>query len=185
MVKKVSRETKSTKKLPSIQLFLDVSSSNSGVVILLNENQVLLDNLNLSKIKKPPCMKQEDFQKVKMGIMKEYFDKLKREYTITSVYMEGIYIQPKFLKSSTMLLKIHGFLMGYFLDTPQYFVPPAVIKKTITGKGNANKEEIRGVMEDYYGITFSDSDISDAFALMLSQLGYQDYEISQKQGGNN
>lgn len=185
MIKKVSRETKSIKKLPSIQLFLDVSSTNTGVVILLDKNQVLLDNLNLSKIKKPPCMNQEAFQKIKIGMMRDYLDELKKEYTITSVYMEGIYIQPKFLNSSTMLLKIHGFLMGYFLDTPQYFVPPSVIKKTITGRGNAKKEEVRGVLEDYYEITFPDDDISDAFALMLTLKEYQDYKISLRRGGYN
>lgn len=166
MVKNVSRETKFIKN--QVQLFLDVSSSRTGVIIYDKEKgDLLMDDINLKNIKKPPCMNQVDYEKIKMGLIKEYFDELKKEYEIKSVVMEGIFIQSKFLKSSTMLLKIHGFLMGYFIDTPQYFIPPTVIKKTITGKGNAKKDEVRICLERKYGVEFENEDISDAFALLV------------------
>lgn len=130
MTKNVSRETKFLKKKPSIQLFLDASTSNTGVVIYEEKSKrILLDDINLSKIKKPLQMKPEDFEKLKFGCIKNYLDTLKNQYFITGVYMEGIFIYPKRLKSSQTLLKLHGFLMSYFIDTPQYFLSPSVIKK--------------------------------------------------------
>ena len=183
MPKNVSRETKSLKKPPSIQLFLDVSSTNTGVVILKENNDVLLDNINLQQLSKPSCMKREDYEKIKIGVIKEYLDTLKKSYKIDRVYMEGIFIQPKFLKSSQMLLKLHGFLMGYFLDTHQYFISPSSIKKKITGKGNAKKEDVKRVIEEYYGVHFDNEDISDAFAIMICELGYQDFKIKEEKYG--
>lgn len=181
MVKKVSRETKLTKKLPKIRLFLDVSSSNTGVVIFNEKTKkVSLDSINLKELKKPQQMELVDFQKIKIGLIKEYFDKLKQRYIIESVYLEGIFIQPKFLKSSEILLKLHGFLMGYFIDTPQYFLSPSSIKKEITGKGNAKKEEVRMKLEEIYGDIFKNDDISDAFALFICFNGIKEYIIKEE-----
>lgn len=167
MVKNVSRETKSIKNLPIIQLFLDASSSNTGVIIYeVESGRVLMDNINLTKIKRPPQMSREDFEKIKFGCIKNYLDTLKNHYKISEVFLEGIFIAPKRNKSSQILLKLHGFLMGYFLDTPQHFLAPAVIKKTVTGKGNASKEVVRESLEKKYGKIFPNHDISDAFALL-------------------
>ena len=169
MTKNVSRETKFLKKKPSIQLFLEASTSNTGVVIYEEKSKrILLDDINLSKIKKPLQMKPEDFEKLKFGCIKNYLDTLKNQYFITGVYMEGIFIYPKRLKSSQTLLKLHGFLMSYFIDTPQYFLSPSVIKKNITGDGHAKKETVREILGLKYGYIFPNEDISDAFALFAS-----------------
>ena len=86
MTKNVSRETKFLKKKPSIQLFLDASTSNTGVVIYEEKSKrILLDDINLSKIKKPLQMKPEDFEKLKFGCIKNYLDTLKNQYFITGV----------------------------------------------------------------------------------------------------
>ena len=178
-MKKVSHETIYDKK--HIQLFLDISSTNSGVVIYREESQeVLLDSINLKNLHKLPQMKQVDFEKVKIGCIKNYLDALKSLYEIDVVYIEGIFIHPAFRKSSEVLLKIHGFLMGYFLDTPCMYIPPANIKKAITGKGNADKCKVKDVLEKYYQYEFENNDESDAFALLVTTHGWNNYII---QGG--
>ena len=58
--------------------------------------------------------------------------------------------------------------MSYFIDTPQYFLSPSVIKKNITGDGHAKKETVREILGLKYGYIFPNEDISDAFALFAS-----------------
>lgn len=180
-LKKVSRETKSIKKLPSIQLFLDVSSTNTGVAILLEDGRVMMDSINLKRFQRPPCMSLTDYEKVKIGVIKEYLDKLEEEYRIDLVCVEGIFIRPGYNQSSQILLKLHGFLMGYFLDTPFISIPPSNIKKAIAGKGNAKKEEVRGRLEEVYQYHFRSDDESDAMALLVTYKGHSQYQIEQKE----
>ena len=182
MTKKVSRETKLYK--PHINLYLDPSSTNTGVAILKEGTlDVVLDSINLSKLQKPLDISQVDYEKIKFGCIKNYLDKLQEIYEIDLVFMEGIFIQPKFLKSSEVLLKLHGFLIGYFIDKKQYYQPPSIIKKMIAGKGNANKEEVKRVLEEHYHYKFKNSDESDAFALLVSDKGFLEFRLQNKEGG--
>lgn len=189
MTKNVSRETKflppfKNKSKPVIQLFLDISSKNSGVVIYREDIQeVLLDSINLQKLLKPTSMSIVDFEKVKIGCIKNYLDDLKKEYEICQVYLEGIFIQPKFLRSSQILLKIHGFIAGYFIDTKVNYLTPSEIKKNITGKGNSNKDEVKAKIEERYRYLFKNNDESDAFALLISQKGWRNYIIKERNKG--
>lgn len=180
-LKKVSRETKLSKKLPKIQLFLDVSSTNTGVAILLEDGRVLMDSINLKKFQKPPCMSIVDYEKIKIGVIKEYLENLKEEYMIYLVCVEGIFVQPKFHQSSQILLKLHGFLMGYFLDIPFYSIPPSTVKKHITGSGNAKKEEVRRILEERYNYEFQNEDESDAMAVLEAFTQKNNYRVEKKE----
>lgn len=125
---------------------------------------------------KPANMPIVDFQKTKIGLIKQELDSLLKSYTVDKVYLEGIFVQPKFLNSSEFLLKIHGFLMGYFMDVRMYFIAPKVIKKIITGSGNGNKEDVQKVLKEVYDIeSFPDSDHSDAFALCVYQNNWEQF----------
>lgn len=175
MLKEISENVScETISLPKINLYLDISSSNTGVIIdEIESGRLIMDNIDLTYLKKPAIMNQVDYEKIKIALMKEYFDTLKISYKIQKVWCEGIFIQPKFLKSSQMLIKIHGFIMSYFLDTETMFIPPKVIKKDISGNGNANKETIKSILEQKYQITIPNNDISDALALYTCVNGYQ------------
>lgn len=162
-----------------IELYLDVSSVNTGVCILdVNTREVILTSINLKSLSKPANMPIVDFQKTKIGLIKQELDSLLKGYIVDKVYLEGIFVQPKFLNSSEFLLKIHGFLMGYFMDVRMYFIAPKVIKKMITGSGNGNKEEVQKALKKVYDIeSFPDSDHSDAFALCVYQNNWEQFPI--------
>lgn len=103
----------------------------------------------------------------KFILIKEMLDDFTTSFSPDfSLYIEGIFIKPAFLHSSEMLLKLHGFLILYFIKHKIHFVPPTIIKKAITGKGNSSKEDVRKKLEEKYHIVFQNNDQSDAFALM-------------------
>lgn len=160
---------------------MDVSSTNTGVAILLEDGRVLMDSINLKRFQKPSCMSIVDYEKVKIGVIKEYLENLKEEYMISLVCVEGIFVQPKFHQSSQILLKLHGFLMGYFLNIPFYSIPPSIIKKYITGNGNATKEEVRRILEERYKHEFKNEDESDAMALLETFKEQNNFKIKQKE----
>lgn len=140
-----------------------------------------MDSINLKRFQKPSCMTITDYEKIKFGVIKDYLDDLKREYRIDLVCVEGIFVHPGYNQSSQTLLKLHGFLMGYFLDVPFISIPPSVVKKTITGKGNSKKEEVRRILEESYNFQFKNDDESDAMALLVAYKGKQKYTIEQKE----
>ena len=172
--------------MKNINLYLDISSSNTGICIEdTDKNTLTLTNINLQSLSKPPQMPLVDYHKIKLGIIKEEFDRLLKPYNIHSIYMEGIFIQPKFLKSSEILIKLHGFLIGYFMDKKVYYISPSEIKKAVTGKGNANKKDVIRCLEGFYGLSISDDNISDALAICVAHNGwkkYKDITILQKGG---
>lgn len=140
-----------------------------------------MDSINLKRFQKPSCMSIVDYEKVKIGVIKEYLDYLKEEYMISLVCVEGIFVQPKFHQSSQILLKLHGFLMGYFLDIPFYSIPPSTVKKHITGSGNAKKGEVRRILEERYNYKFINEDESDAMAVLEAFTQKCDYKLEQKE----
>lgn len=140
-----------------------------------------MDSINLKRFQKPSCMSITDYEKIKFGVIREYLDDLKKEYRIDLVCVEGIFVHPGYNQSSQTLLKLHGFLMGYFLDVPFASIPPSVIKKIITGKGNAKKEEVRRILEESFNFQFKNDDESDAMALLVAYKGKQKYTIEQKE----
>jgi Holliday junction resolvasome RuvABC endonuclease subunit len=51
-------------------------------------------------------------------------------------------------------------------------VPPTILKKFITGKGNAKKEDIKLALYKKYQKEFKNSDEADAYALTMFGLKY-------------
>lgn len=61
------------------------------------------------------------------------------------------------------------------LDLSWVEVPPTVLKKWTTGKGNASKDQMALAVRDRWGFTSHSHDIVDAFALaQMAQLGWDD-----------
>lgn len=161
---------------PTINLYLDVSSTNTGVCIENPlQNSIKLSNIHFKNLSKPSQMPIVDFQKLKIGLIKEELDRILKKYNVQTVYIEGIFINAKFLNSSETLLKIHGFLMGYFLDIPVYYIPPRMIKKFITNSGNGTKEDVMGILNEFYDIDLSDDNQADALALCVYQNNWKKY----------
>ena len=98
------------------------------------------------------------------------------EYAFSSiVFIEG-YSFGSFSKSSSMskLIELGG-IIKYDLDNrdiPFVIVPPTVLKKFITGKGNAKKEDVKLGVYKKFGREFKTSDEADAFALVVLGIKY-------------
>lgn len=164
-------------RIEPINLYLDVSSTNTGICIEnTSQNTIKLLNIYLKNLSKPSQMPLVDFQKLKIGLIKEELDRILKKYNVQKVYIEGIFIKAKFLNSSETLLKIHGFLMGYFLDIPVYYTPPRVIKKFITNNGDGTKEDIIRKLNEVYYIDLKDDNQADAFALCVYQNNWKKYK---------
>ena len=93
----------------------------------------------------------------------------------TSLYIIEGYSFGSFMKSSSLsnLMELGG-IIKYELSlkgAPFYVVPPTVLKKFITGKGNAKKEDMKLALYKKYEFEFETSDEADAFALSILGAG--------------
>jgi len=148
--------------------FIDASTANTGITMLRDDKKkVIITDLNFSKCNKyDKDLHKAEKHVEKLKQIKEMLDEFVKKYPPTeTIYMEGIFVQRTFLNSSEVLLKFHGFLIMYFIEHEFKYLPPKTIKKEITGKGNATKEEVREVLEEKYQIKFKNYDESDSFAI--------------------
>lgn len=149
--------------------FLDLSSSNTGVIILNNNNlKTYLTSWDFSKIKTDTTQTKTQKQTQKLQRIAEFLQEIKTLYPADKIYLEGIFVQPHFLNSSEILLKLHGIVVGIFCDAEIIYIAPSVIKKTITGKGNASKQQVQKNLENTTKTLFKNSDEADALALMYT-----------------
>ena len=148
--------------------FIDASTSRTGIVLLRDDRKkVIITDLDFSRIPSKRNSDKITNQINKFRKIKQELDKFTKKYPpAEDIYIEGIFVKPAFLNSSEVLIKFHGFLILYFIEHNLIYYPPRSIKKKLTGNGNAKKEDVRKMLEEKYGIEFSNDDQSDAFAVM-------------------
>lgn len=157
--------------------YIDASTTRSGIVLEekneLNKkhSNLIITDLDFHKFKNSdPNMTHVERQVEKFRFIHDCLDRFTKEYPpADQIVLEGIYINPARLNSTSVLLKLHGFLMDYFIDKELIFIPPASIKKAITGSGNAKKELVQQTLAECFNIQFKNFDQSDAFALYLTE----------------
>lgn len=72
----------------------------------------------------------------------------------------------KFNASTQAIFKTVGVLQYLYCDVEQIFLPPATVKKIITGRGNAKKEEVKDIMLlTYPNLIFKNLDESDSLSV--------------------
>ena len=151
--------------------YIDASTTRMGIVLEDIENhELIITDLNFSKFH---CKKDEPHMKRQIEKFRYISDRLnefiEKWPTGEKIVLEGIFLNSFHKNSSEILLKLHGFLINKFLDKELVFIPPAHIKKTITGKGNAKKEEVLlNIQKQAGSIEFYNNDQSDAFAVFLT-----------------
>ena len=158
--------------------YIDASTTRSGIVLEekdeLNENNsnLIITDLDFHKFKNLYTdMTHVERQVEKFRFIHDCLDRFTKEYPpADQIVLEGIYINPARLNSTSVLLKLHGFMIDYFIDKELVFSPPASIKKAVTGIGNAKKELVQKTIRDCFDhIPFQNFDQSDAFALYLTE----------------
>lgn len=108
----------------------------------------------------------------------QILEEIKKEITGADRYIffiEG-YSFGSFPRSSSMsyLLELGGVVKFYLSNSLFEFVsvPPTLLKKFITGKGNAKKEDMKLHTYKKYGEEFKTSDATDAFGLAAMGCAY-------------
>lgn len=151
--------------------YIDASTTRMGIVLEDKEDQILfITDLPFTKFK---YNKDESHMKKQVDKFRYISDRLNdfiEKWPMgDKIVLEGIFLNPSRRNSSEVLLKLHGFLMHKFLDKELFYISPAHIKKTITGKGNASKDQVLDrILKLNDHIQFYNNDQSDAFAIFLT-----------------
>lgn len=93
---------------------------------------------------------QQDPFIIKMRYVRNELQKMLAMFPPEHIYIEGSFVQPKFLHSSAITLKLHGFLVAELMDYGITYIPPKKIKKLVTDSGNASKELVQEALVEKY-----------------------------------
>ena len=103
-----------------------------------------------ARVRKEANQTQQDPFIIKMRYVRSELQKMLAMFPPEHVYIEGSFVQPKFLHSSAITLKLHGFLVAELMDYGITYIPPKKIKKLVTDSGNASKELVQEALVEKY-----------------------------------
>ena len=103
-----------------------------------------------ARVRKEADQTQQDSFIIKMRYVRSELQKILATFPPEHIYIEGSFVQPKFLHSSAITLKLHGFLVAELMDYGITYIPPKKIKKLVTDSGNASKELVQEALVEKY-----------------------------------
>ena len=103
-----------------------------------------------ARVRKEADQTQQDPFIIKMRYVRSELQKMLAMFPPEHIYIEGSFVQPKFLHSSAITLKLHGFLVAELMDYGITYIPPKKIKKLVTDSGNASKELVQETLVEKY-----------------------------------
>lgn len=103
-----------------------------------------------ARVRKEVNQTQQDPFIIKMRYVRSELQKMLAMFPPEHIYIEGSFVQPKFLHSSAITLKLHGFLVAELMDYGITYIPPKKIKKLVTDSGNASKELVQETLVEKY-----------------------------------
>lgn len=103
-----------------------------------------------ARVRKEADQTQQDPFIIKMRYVRAELQKMLAMFPPEHIYIEGSFVQPKFLHSSAITLKLHGFLVAELMDYGITYIPPKKIKKLVTDSGNASKELVQEALVEKY-----------------------------------
>jgi len=141
---------------------LDLSLAGTGLVVLNQDSEIIEQKLISTKPNK------EDYQHTEKRLLTilEEIKFIPNIVKLKKLNIEGLAFGARG-QSMLELAALHYFIRIYMYQhsVPYEIVPPTVLKKHITGKGNCKKELMLLKIFKKYGIEFEDNNIADAFAL--------------------
>lgn len=149
-----------------IILGIDPGINTTGYALLgIFDNECrLLDKGFIS----PP--KNKDFS-YRLLFLYEAMQDILQTHRPTTVVVEDIYSHVRFPYTAVLMGHARGVIFLAIEKTSAIIktIPPSKVKKAISGKGNASKEQIRGILKQIYGLKDEFDkyplDVSDALAL--------------------
>jgi len=138
----------------------DLSLSRSGITIFNAKDGCILYTMSIDT-------KSEKYTQMKLKKIGEELLKLKNIYMPKFVVIEkGFY---RFNTSTEQIFRVHGVFNYLFYDIEQIYLQATTIKKLITGKGNAKKEEVKEtILSKYKNLKLFNLDESDSAAIGLA-----------------
>lgn len=103
-----------------------------------------------ARVRKEVDQTRQDSFIIKMRYVRSELQKMLAMFPPEHIYIEGSFVQPKFLHSSAITLKLHGFLVAELMDYGITYIPPKKIKKLVTDSGNASKELVQEALVEKY-----------------------------------
>ena len=103
-----------------------------------------------ARVRKEADQTQQDPFIIKMRYVRSELQKTLAMFPPEHIYIEGSFVQPKFLHSSAITLKLHGFLVAELMNYGITYIPPKKIKKLVTDSGNASKELVQEALVKKY-----------------------------------
>lgn len=103
-----------------------------------------------ARVRKEADQTRQDSFIIKMRYVRSELQKMLAMFPPEHIYIEGSFVQPKFLHSSAITLKLHGFLVAELMDYGITYIPPKKIKKLVTDSGNASKELVQEALVEKY-----------------------------------
>lgn len=103
-----------------------------------------------ARVRKEADQTQQDPFIIKMRYVRSELQKMLAMFPPEHIYIEGSFVQPKFLHSSAITLKLHGFLVAELMDYGITYIPPKKIKKLVADSGNASKELVQEALIEKY-----------------------------------
>lgn len=135
---------------------LDLSLNSTGVCIFTNDGRfvkaVTIDTHDLEETK------------LKLNMIGKEFLKLMKDFTPKLVVIEQGFTL--YNASTQAIFRVHGVANYIFCIYEQIYYPATTVKKTVGGKGNMTKQELRDViLSKHPEIKFKSFDESDAYAI--------------------
>lgn len=134
---------------------LDLSLNSTGVCIFTNDGR-FVKSLTIDT-------NNEKETRLKLKMIGTKFAELIKEYTPEMVVIEQGFTLYNI--STQKMFMVQGIASYIFSEYKQIYYPATTIKKTVGGKGNMTKKEIRDIiLAKYPNIKFGSFDESDAFS---------------------
>ena len=137
---------------------IDLSLTGTGIVVIDEENKILIQELVSTNSK--------DNIEIRFSTIVDKVLLITSQYPENKICIEGL----SFGSQSSSMLQLAGlhFLVRYILTKANIkyeIVPPTVLKKWVTGKGQSKKELMLLQCYKKFGEEFSDNNICDAYLL--------------------
>lgn len=139
----------------------DLSLSNTGISVFTDDGEYV-ESISIDT-------KSEKEHSGKLKLIGNRLLELRKKYNFSHIAIEQGFT--RFNISTQALYKVHGLTQYLFYDIGQTYLAATTIKKEITGRGNAKKEELRDTILGLYpNIKFNDLDQSDSFCIGITYL---------------
>jgi crossover junction endodeoxyribonuclease RuvC len=145
-------------------LALDVSLVNTGGSVFDKEGNVI-------EIFSVPTSSKDSTQ-VRLKKIADFFIALKKRYEFELVVFEKGF--SKFAGATQQIFRVIGVINCLLWKSEQIYIAATTVKKTVTGSGKADKEQVKkAVLKQWKDIEVNNDDESDSLAVGLTYFKQQ------------